>query len=107
MVSATLSRPMVWGIVIFMALGVLLPTGELPAQSVGCIAVDSYYMPRECTFLEEHGECLWSALDSYHGCMEDTEGFWASVGCQIGVQVDLLACNLSMPLRLIKAIVDM
>ena len=107
MVSVTLTRPLVWGIVVFMVLGILLPTGGLPAQDAGCIAVDSNDMPRSCTFLEEHGGCLWYALDSYDSCMEETEGFWASAGCQIGVQVDLLACNMSMPIRLIGSIMRM
>ena len=104
--SITFSRPGFWGIMILLGIGVLLPARALPAQSVGCPAVDMYDMPRNCTFLEEHGACLWYALDSYDMCRVDGDGFWDRAACEIGVQVDLLACNVSIPWRLIKAIIS-
>ena len=106
MVSFTLSRPLVWGIVIFLGLAILLPAQDLPAQDVGCFAVDRYDLPRDCTFLEEHGHCLVTALESYDQCVEDSDGFWDRAGCEVGVQVDLLACNLSAPFTLIDSIIN-
>jgi hypothetical protein len=101
------SRPFIWGIIIILGLGVLLPAQELPAQDeTGCIAVDKHEMPRDCTFLEEHGACLWNALDSHDTCVEDAEGFLDKAACEIAVQVDLLACNLGMPVRLIKSLLS-
>ena len=105
MKTPSLSHPFAWGVIILLGLGVLLPTQELPAQDhTGCIAVDLNDMPRACTFLEEHGACLWNALDSYDGCRLDADGFLDRAVCELGVQVDLLACNLGMPVRLIKSI---
>jgi hypothetical protein len=39
--------------------------------------------------------------------MEGSDGFWDSAACHVGVQVDLLSCNLGLPLRLLKSIVDL
>ena len=100
------SRPLAWGLVILFGLAVLMPAQALPAQDTGCIAVDMDDMPRDCTFLEEHGACLWNALDSYEACKDYADGFLDHAGCEIGVQVDLLACNFGLPWRLLKAIVD-
>ena len=100
----TLSNPLAWGIIILLGLAVLAPTRQLPAQDVGCMAVDQYDMPRSCTFLEEHGACLWNALDSYGGCKDGADGFLDNLGCELGIQVDLLACNLGLPWRLIQSV---
>jgi hypothetical protein len=103
----TLSRPFAWGIILLLGAAVLLPTQELPAQDgSSCIAVDQHDLPRECTFLEEHGACLWNALDSHATCTLDASGFLERAACEIGVQVDLLACNLGMPVRLIKSLLS-
>ena len=102
----TSSRPGIWGIMILLGIGILLPARALPAQSVGCPAVDLHDMPRDCTFLEEHGACLWYALDSYEACRAESNGFWDRAACEVGVQVDLLACNVSIPWRLIKTIIN-
>jgi len=102
----TLSRPIAWGIVLLLGVAVLLPTQDLPAQDTKCQAVDKYDQPRDCTFLEEHGACLWNALDSYDTCKGDADGFLENTVCEVGVQVDLLACNLGMPLRLFKSVVQ-
>jgi hypothetical protein len=104
MQSRSLSRPVVWGIVILMSLAVFLPTQRLPAQTTGCIAVDRNDQPRSCTFVEEHGGCLWNALDSYYTCSENASDFWEHLACELGVQFDLLACNLGLPWRLLKSI---
>ena len=106
MQSCSLSRRVIWGIVILMGLAVVLPAQGLPAQDVGCIAVDKNDQPRPCTFVEEHGACLWYALDSFDTCEEEADGFLNVAGCHIAVQFDLLACNLGLPWRLIKSIVD-
>jgi len=104
--TPTRSRPFAWGIIIFLGLAVLLPTQDLPAEET-CPAVDMYDQPRPCTFLEEHGACLWYSLDSFDACIEGSGGFWDSAACHVGVQVDLLACNLGLPMRLLKSIVDL
>ena len=107
MKTRNLPRSVAWGIVILLGMTVLLPAQDLPAQDTGgCIAVDMYDQPRNCTFLEEHGGCLWYALDSYGSCKVDAEGFWSNAACEVGVQVDLLACNLGLPWRLLKSIVE-
>ena len=107
MQTLSLSRPFAWGIILLLGLGVLLPAQELPAQDeTGCIAVDQNDMPRDCTFLEEHGACLWNALDSYATCRDWASGFLDRAACEISVQVDLLACNLGMPVRLIKSLLS-
>jgi len=97
-------RPRVWGVVILFTLLVILPVRRLPAQEASCIAVDMNDLPRACTFLENHGACLVGALDSYYACVEDADGILDRLSCEIGVQVDLLACNLGLPWRLIEAI---
>ncbi len=106
MQSRSLSRPVVWGVVILMGLAVLLPAQQLPAQVNGCIAVDRHDLPRPCTFVEEHGACLWYALDSFDTCEEDAGGFLDHATCHVAVQFDLLACNLGLPWRLIKSLVS-
>ena len=100
----TLSNPVAWGVIILLGAAVLLPTQELPAQATGCIAVDRFDMPRNCTFLEEHGGCLWNALDSHQTCWDNADGFLDHVSCEIGVQVDLLSCNFGLPWRLIRSV---
>lgn len=106
MQTPTLSRPFAWGVIILFGLAVLLPTQDLPAQE-SCQAVDMEDQPRACTFLEEHGACLWNSLDSFDACIEWADGFWDSAACHVGVQVDLLSCNLGLPLRLLKSMVDL
>ena len=101
----SLSRPVVWGALILMGMAVLLPANDLPAQDTGCIAVDRNDRPRDCTFLEEHGACLWNALDSYDACSGGADGFFEHVACELGVQVDLLACNFGLPWRLLRTII--
>jgi hypothetical protein len=106
MQSSSLTRPVVWGVIILMGLAVLLPTQQLPAQEAGCFAVDKYDQPRPCTFVEEHGACLWYALDSFDTCDEDADGLLQHASCHVAVQFDLLACNLGLPWRLLKSIVN-
>jgi hypothetical protein len=103
--TSTLRSPKAFlGIVLLITLTVLASAQGIPAQSTGCIAVDRNDLPRKCTFLEEHGYCLWSALDSYEACKEDGNGILNALSCELGVQVDLLACNLGMPWRLLETI---
>lgn len=101
-----LPRPLTWGIILILGAAILLPAKRLPAQDTQCFAVDMNDIPRPCTFLEEHGACLWYALDSYGGCKLDADGFLDNAVCELGVQVDLLACNLGLPWRLLKTIVN-
>ena len=76
------------------------------AQDTGCVAVDQNEMPRDCTFLEEHGKCLTEALDSYDTCVADTDDFFDRLICETAVQVDLFACNVALPWTFFKMIVD-
>ncbi len=102
--SVTRISPRVfWGALLLVAVSLMTITPSLPAQTDDCEAYDSWEAPRPCTFLEEHGRCLVSALDSYHDCWE-RGGFWRRVGCFLGVQVDLTACNLGLPARIIEPI---
>jgi hypothetical protein len=104
MTSLTLPRPLIWGIILLVALGIFLPTSQLPAQDTGCKAVDRNDLPRDCTFLEEHGYCLVTALESYDQCKEDADSFFDHHVCELGVQVDLLACNAGLPLTLLRSL---
>lgn len=104
MTSTFRSPKALLGIAILITLGVLVSAQGAPAQSTGCFAVDQNDQPRKCTFLEEHGACLWAALDSYEACREGVDGFLDAIACELGVQVDLLACNLALPWRLIDTI---
>jgi hypothetical protein len=92
-----------WGALLLVALSVMTIPPSLPAQTDDCKATNRYGDARPCTFLEEHGRCLVSALDSYYECW-DRGGFWRRVGCFTAVQVDLLACNLGLPFTLIEVI---
>ena len=106
MKSLTPSNPVALGIIILLGMAVIIPTQELPAQDTGCIAVDQFDMPRDCTFLEEHGACLWNALDSRDSCKDGADSFLEDAACEIGTQVDLLACNLGLPWRLLRTILS-
>jgi hypothetical protein len=106
MVHLSITKPFALAALVFLGLAVLLPAQRLPAQDTQCIAVDRYDMPRDCTFLEEHGACLWNSLDSYGACLDEGDGFWDRMACEVGVQVDLLACNLGLPWTLLKSIAN-
>lgn len=80
---------------------------EAAAQS--CSAYTQEYQKRRCTFLEEYGNCLFNAYDSYDTCMESARrrktGLSRSavrLACGIGVQVDLFACHLALPVHIFK-----
>jgi hypothetical protein len=103
MSNTGISPRVFWGVLILVALSLMALPPSLPAQTDGCKAYDKYGDARPCTFLEEHGRCLVSALDSYEDCWE-RGGFWNRTGCFLAVQVDLLACNLGMPLTLLEVI---
>lgn len=92
-----------WGALLLVAVSLTTIPPSLPAQTDDCQAYDMWDSPRPCTFLEEHGRCLVSAMDSYHDCWR-RGGFWRRVGCFLGVQVDLTACHLGLPARLIEPI---
>ncbi len=92
-----------WGALLLVAISLMTIPPSLPAQTGDCEAYGQWDYPRPCTFLEEHGRCLVSAMHSYHSCWRKG-GFWRRVGCFAGVQVDLTACNLGLPARLIELI---
>lgn len=91
---------LVWALI---AVAVLV-FARAPAVSAQaeCEAVDMDEIPRACTFLERHGQCLWNSLDSYDRCVEDSQWIWERAGCEIAVQVDLLACNFALPWRFLE-----
>lgn len=93
-----------WWAVAAFVLVLFAHTPAARAQSTECEAVDQYDMPRECTFLEEHGMCLVNALDSYDVCVENTDSAWDRMVCELGVQVDLFACNVLIPWQMMKMI---
>ena len=92
-----------WGALILVAVSMMTIPPSLPAQIDDCKATDRYGDPRPCTFLEEHGRCLVSAMDSYYECW-DRGGFWHRVGCFTAVEVDLWACNRGLPFTLLEVI---
>jgi hypothetical protein len=51
---------------------------------------------RPCTFTEKYGQCLYWAYESYYDCVEDSGSFIERAACELGVQVDILACTLGM-----------
>lgn len=52
--------------------------------------------PRECTFTERYGQCLYWAYYSYITCSDPDDGWGGWLICEAGYQVDLLACSLAM-----------
>lgn len=87
-----------------------LVTGEASAQSGQCQALDTDLLPRDCTFLEEFGGCLWYAIESYFDCLDRAEDevrssrfLWAlhSTKCQIELAIDQSMCAVTSPLRTI------
>ncbi len=101
---SVLSRPSLRiALLAFLALGATLLTAR---AAWACEAYDVYDNPRPCTFLEEYGECLVSALDAHEQCMERKESLLDAVRCHTGTQVDLLVCNLGMPLDFIGKVLN-
>lgn len=105
MTRLTFPRLLAWWAAVALLLVLIAAPPSAGAQSSDCPAVDQYDMPRECTFLEEHGMCLTNAYDSYYSCKDNADNYWDRLVCEAGVQVDLLACNVAMPWTLLKMIV--
>ena len=97
-------RLLIWWAAVALVLAVFVRAPSARAQSTECLAVDQREMPRACTFLEEHGMCLTNALDSYDQCVKDADTFYDRTVCELGVQVDLFACNIMLPWTLLKPI---
>lgn len=84
-----------------LALGAIL----LSAQQVwACETIDQRGEERDCTFLEEFGECLYNAQDSHDAC--DADRGDASWLCDTGLVIDGIACSVSAPLSLIGKLFD-
>lgn len=98
-------RLLAWWAAVATLLVLIAAPPSAEAQSSDCPAVDMNELPRECTFLEEHGMCLTNAYDSYYSCVDSADNWWDRLVCEGGVQVDLLACNVAMPWTLLKMIV--
>jgi hypothetical protein len=71
-----------------------------------CEALDQYDQPRPCTFLEKHGQCLYSVLDAHEQCIEAKDSFLDGLACHVGTQIDLTVCNLSLPIGLINKLLN-
>lgn len=106
MTRLTFPRLLAWWAAIALVLVVLGTPPSARAQDTGCIAVDQNELPRDCTFLEEHGACLVNALDSYDTCIESVDSLMDRIVCEAGVQVDLFACNVALPWHLLKMVVE-
>ena len=97
--------PLQWRlpVILVLALGAII----LSAQAVwACEALDRYDNPRPCTFLEEHGECLYSVLDAHEQCLDATESLLDALRCHVGTQFDLTVCNLALPMNFIGEVLN-
>lgn len=63
-----------------------------PVLASDCQAVDANDLPRECTFLEEYGSCLVSAIDSLNTCLDAATGWLSTGACWLGYEIDFYAC---------------
>lgn len=95
------------GAVSMLAMVLSLLLAALPAYADECETVDQNDLPRECTFMEEFGECLSNAEDSWETCLEYANGNWLiEEACDLGGAVDLLACVAALPFELIGELFD-
>lgn len=104
--SHSRTRLLFWWAAVALLVVLFSHAPSLGAQSTECQAVNMAGLPRDCTFLEEHGMCLTNALDSYNQCVDSADNWFDRAACEIGVQVDLFACNIALPWHLVKMIVD-
>ena len=84
----------------------MLAVAATSAQAFECEAEDRTGRPRDCTFTEEIGYCMWSAEDSGRACAEDADGFWEDAICRAAFVIDVLACEAGAPFELIGKIAD-
>lgn len=88
--SRTVKRALfVYGLAVVVAV-VALHSQATPA--LACDAVDAYDQARDCTFMEEYGECLWNAMDSLDTCLGAASGWFSSGACWVGYEIDFYAC---------------
>jgi len=66
-----------------------------------CQALDINNLPRDCTWLEKHGQCLVNAADSRDQCLERAEGIFQWYRCHEDAAIDFTACALQIPFRII------
>jgi hypothetical protein len=83
-----------------LAVGAIL----LSAQQVwACETLDKDGNPRDCTFLEEFGECLYNAQDSHDSC--DASRGDESWLCDTGLVIDAGACAAGAPLSFLGKLI--
>lgn len=65
-----------------------------------CSTLDRHGLPRDCTPLEDVGQCMANAADSFHQCREAYP--WYLEGkCVQDIAIDWTACALASPIRTI------
>ncbi len=67
---------------------------------VECLAFDSWDFPRNCTFTEMLGQCLWEATQSRNGCIDHADGLIARGRCHFAFGIDFTACIVGSPLNI-------
>ena len=87
------------------ALGLMALTWlALPASlwAFECRALDANNVPRDCTALEDLGECMAAADDSRRQCVSRNNTLiWGWYRCQEDAAIDMAACILISPFRVI------
>jgi len=69
------------------------------AAALDCQVEDRYGELRNCTFTEELGLCFLDSVDSWEQCLEGETGFWATLGCDAALLVDMVACTAGIPFQ--------
>lgn len=80
---------------------ILLLATFSPAAAGDCPAVDNQGNPRDCTAMEQYGQCLTNALDSRDQCLERAERWWQRAGCEVAWSVDFWACTAALPVNIL------
>lgn len=83
---------------------VFIHVSGLAAQTIPCEAIDQDDMPRNCTFMEKWGQCLYEADDSYQQCRAEADGGFDRMGCDLAYIVDGMACHIASPFTLIRGL---
>ena len=79
-------------------------TGRIAAQTVPCVAIDRDDLPRNCTFMEKWGQCLYEAEDSFEQCWEEAQNGFGRMACDIARTVDGIACHVASPFTLLRGL---
>ena len=81
-----------------MALAFVAVPGSVGALE--CQALDRHGLPRDCTPLEDLGQCMSGAADAFHQCKERMP--WYTWGwCVQSAAIDMALCAAASPARTI------